>query len=122
MSGIAPAASPLSVGSLAQLSLSLMAIIALLLAIGWVLKRTRLGASRGRGQLRVLDELALSPRERVLLLRVGDSQVLLGIGAAGIVGLTPLATPIVLPPAAPAPAPAFADRLREFMQRPGTTK
>jgi flagellar protein FliO/FliZ len=122
MSGIAPSASPLSGGSLAQLTLSLMVIIALLFAIGWVLKRTRVGGARGgSGQLRVLAELALSPRERVLLLRVGDSQVLLGIGAGGMVGLTPLATPIVLPPA-PTTVPAFADRLREFMKRPGATK
>jgi flagellar protein FliO/FliZ len=120
MTGIAAPASPLSGGSLAQLTFSLMAIVALLFAIGWVLKRTRVVGTRSRGQLRVLDEIALSPRERVLLLRVGDSQVLVGIGAGGMVGLTPLATPIVLPPV-PTPAPAFADRLRELMKRGGPT-
>jgi flagellar protein FliO/FliZ len=120
MTGIAPAASPLSVSSLAQMTLSLLAIVALILAISWVLKRTRLAGSRGRGQISVVDEITLGPRERVVLLRVGDSQVLVGIAAAGIVGLTPLDTPIVLQqPAAPAGAPAFAERLREFMRRPG---
>jgi flagellar protein FliO/FliZ len=120
MTGIAPAASPLSVSSLAQLTLSLLAIVALILAISWVLKRTRLAGPRGRGQISVVDEITLGPRERVVLLRVGDSQVLVGIAAAGIVGLTPLGTPIVLQqPAAPAGAPAFAERLREFMKRPG---
>jgi len=38
------------------------------------------------------------------LVRVGDAQVLIGIGAGGIVPLTPLSTPIALQPAAAAPA------------------
>jgi len=37
-----------------------------------------------------------------------------------MVGLTPLPSPIDLK-AAP-PAPAFADRLREFMKRPGASQ
>jgi len=81
------------------------------------LKRLRLAGPRGRGEILVLDELALGPRERVVLLRVGDAQVLVGVGAGGLVGLTPLATPIALSGAAA--APVFADRLREFMKRPG---
>ena len=121
MNAAAPAASPLSVSSLAQLTLSLMAIIALILVLSWVLKRTRLTGTRGRGQFCVLDEIALSPRERVVLLRFGESQLLVGIGAGGMVGLTPLATPVVLQASVGAPAPAFADRLRELMKRPGTT-
>src|ERR1700732_323392 len=101
---MAPIASPLSVGSLTQLTLSLVAIVALIFAIGWVLKRFRLAVPRGRGQITVLDELSLSPRERIVLIRVGESQLLVAIGAGGVVGLTPLATPIVLNGAAPAPA------------------
>ena len=114
-----PASSSLSVSSLAQLTLSLVAIVALILAVGWVLKRFRLAGPRGRGQITVLDELSLSPRERIMLIRVGESQLLVGVGAGGVVSLSPLATPISLDAAAPA-APLFADRLREFMKRPGT--
>jgi flagellar protein FliO/FliZ len=120
MTGLSQSASPLSVSSLAQLTLSLLVIVGLILAISWVLRRTRLAGPRGRGQISVLDEITLSPRDRVVLLRVGDSQVLVGIGAGGMVGLTPLGTPIVLPATVPAVSPAFADRLREFMKRPGS--
>jgi flagellar protein FliO/FliZ len=110
-------AAPLSVSSLAQLTLSLIAIVALILALSWVLKRFKLAGPRGRGGMAVLDEVAVGPRERIVLVRVGDSQVLIGIGAGGVVGLTPLAAPIALGNA-PA-APVFADRLREFMKRAG---
>jgi flagellar protein FliO/FliZ len=112
-------ASPLSVSSLTQLTLSLVAIVALIFAISWALKRFRLSAPRGgRGQITVLDELTVGARERVVLLGVGDSQVLVGIGAGGMVALTPLSTPIVLKELPP--TPVFADRLREFMKRPGS--
>jgi flagellar protein FliO/FliZ len=119
MTGISPPASPLSVSSLAQLTLSLVAIVALILAVSWALKRLKLAGPRGRGQITVLDELSVGPRDRIMLVRVGESQVLVGVSAAGIVGLTPLTTSIALNPAAP--APAFAERLREFMKRPGNT-
>ena len=117
MSGMAQPASPLSVSSLAQLTLSLLLIVALIVAISWVLKRFRLAGPRGRGEIAVLDQLTIGPRERVLLVRVGDRQVLIGVGAAGMIGLTPLETPIDV--SASADAPLFADRLREFIKRPG---
>jgi len=116
MTGMAQPASPLSVSSLAQLTLSLVAIVALIFAISWVLKRFRLAGPRGRGDIMVLDELAVGPRERIVLIRVGGSQVLVGVGASGVVGLTPLATPIAL--TGEPPRPVFADRLRDFMKRP----
>jgi flagellar protein FliO/FliZ len=117
VTSLAQPASPLSASSLAQLTFSLIAIVALIIAISWVLRRLKMGGPRGRGEIVVIDELALGPRERIVLVRVGESQVLLGVGAGSIVGLTPLAAPI--PIAAPSGGPAFADRLREFMKRPG---
>jgi flagellar protein FliO/FliZ len=109
--------SPLSVGSLTQLTLSLVAVVALILAIGWVMKRFKLAAPRGSLDSRVLEELKVGPRERIVLVRIGDAQVLVGIGAGGVVPLTPLAAPIALK-TIPA-APAFAERMRELMKRPG---
>jgi flagellar protein FliO/FliZ len=117
MTAMAPSASPLSVGSLTQLTLSLIAIVALIFALGWVLKRFKLTAPRGSLDSEVLDQLALGPRERILLLRIGDAQVLVGVGAGGIVPLTPLSTPVALKAAIP--SPAFAERLRDMMKRPG---
>jgi flagellar protein FliO/FliZ len=117
VNGLVQPASPVSVGSVAQLALSLAAIVALILAVSWVLKRLKLGTVRGRGELAVIDQLALGPRERIVLVRVGESQVLVGVSAGGLVGLTPLAAPIDIK--SPPDSAAFADRLREFMKRPG---
>jgi len=116
---LAQPASPLSVGSLTQLTLSLIAIVALIFAISWALKRLKLAGPRGTGEIAVLDELSVGPRERIVLVRVGESQVLVGVGASGVVPLTPLAAPIVLKGGAS--PPAFAERLRDLMKRPGSS-
>ena len=119
MTGMAQPASPLSVSSLAQLTLSLLAIVVLIFAISWALKRLKLAGPRGSGEIAVVDELSVGPKERIVLIRVGESQVLVGIGAGGLVPLTPLAVPIVLKGGTA--APPFAERLRELMKRPGGT-
>jgi flagellar protein FliO/FliZ len=118
MTALVQPASPLSVGSLAQLTLSLVAIVALIFAISWALKRFKLAGPRGHGAISVLDELAVGTRDRIMLIQVGDAQVLVGVGTAGLVSLTPLATPILVSESG-AP-PSFADRLRDFMKRPGS--
>jgi flagellar protein FliO/FliZ len=117
MTGLAQPASPLSVGSVAQLTLSLIAIVALIFAISWALKKLKLAGPRSSGGIAVIDQVSVGPRERIVLVRVGESQVLVGIGAGGLVPLTPLAAPIVLKAAAP--VPTFADRMRDLMKRPG---
>ena len=117
MTGMAQPASPLSVSSLAQLTLSLLAIVVLIFAISWALKRLKMSGPRGSGDISVLDELSVGPRDRIVLIRVGESQVLVGVSASGLVPLTPLAVPIVLKGGTP--APAFAERMRDLMKRPG---
>ena len=110
------AASPLSIGSLVQATFSLALVLAAILGVAWVLKRARLSPRGGRGAIGVIDQLAIGPRERVMLLRVGEAQLLLGVGPGGIVGLAPLATPLAIDASA-APSPPFAERLREFLGR-----
>ena len=70
-------------GSVAQLTLSLAAIVALIFAVSWIVKRLKLGTPRSRGDIAVIDELALGPRERIMLVRVGDVQVLVASARAG---------------------------------------
>jgi len=116
MSGLSSAA-PTATGSLAQVTLSLLLIVGLILLLAWLIKKFRVMAPRGSGDFAVEAQLALGPRERIFLVRVGDAQVLVGVGAAGMVALTPLAKSIEL--AQPAGAPESGSRLRELMTRDG---
>jgi flagellar protein FliO/FliZ len=116
---LAQPASPFSFGSLAQLTLSLLVIVGLIFGLSWLLKRFRIAVPRSRGSMVVLDELTVSPRDRIVLVGVGAAQVLIGVGANGMVALTPLAEPLV--PGAPgSPAQGFGDKLRELVTRQGT--
>ena len=95
-----------------------MAIVALIFAIGWILKRFKVALPRGSKDMEVLDQVAVGERDRIALVRIGDQQVLVGIGAGGIVPLSPLPMPISLRAAAPSALPV-AERLREMMKRSG---
>ncbi len=117
MTTMAPAVSPLSLGAVMQVCVSLLLIVALIFAISWALRRVRFTARGTDGQFGVLGELAVGPRERIVLVRVGEAQVLVGVGAGGIVALSPLATPIQM--TAVAGEPTFAARLRELLGRGG---
>ena len=117
MTPMAQTASPLSFGAIAQVGLSLLLIVGLIFAISWALRRVRFMPRSADGQFGVLGELAVGPRDRILLVRVGEAQVLIGIGAGGIVPLSPLATPIELRSAAG--EPTFAARLKEMLGRGG---
>ena len=110
-------ASVLPASSLVQLTGSLALVVGLIFALTWVVRRFHLATPRRSRAMSVMDELALGPRERIVLVQVGNSQVLLVVGVNGLTALTPLPTPVELPPA-PANG-GFADRLRDLMHRPG---
>ncbi|MDE2306305.1 MAG: flagellar biosynthetic protein FliO [Gammaproteobacteria bacterium] len=121
MIAAAQTGSPMSAGSLAQVALSLLLIVGLILAISWLLKRLRFGTGAGHGRAAVLEEVVVGPRERVMLVRVGDAQVLIGVGAGGIVALAPLAVPIagLRDPQSPG---GIASQFRDLLARAGATK
>ena len=80
MNPAAPAA-PFAAGGLAQLTFSLLLIVALILGLSWLMKRLRIGGgARSRGGITVIDELAVGPRDRIVLVGIGSAQVLVGRG------------------------------------------
>jgi flagellar protein FliO/FliZ len=117
--GLAPATA-VPAGGLLQLTLSLIVVVALIFAITWVVKRLNLAVPRASRAMAIVDELTLGPRERLLIVRVGEAHLLLGVGASGVVPLTPLAAAISIPDSAP--DSGFAARLREMMNRNGGSR
>lgn len=74
----ATAKDPLASGNLVSVFLGLIFVVALLLAAAWMIRRfQRLQAPR-EGALQVTAQLSLGLKERVILLRVGNENVLLG--------------------------------------------
>lgn len=89
---------------LAQVAFSLVFILALVVGLAWLAQRLRLTPRSKVGVIQVLGDLPVGPKERVLLLQVGDRQALVGVGADGLRALSLLEASVTLP-SAPGVAP-----------------
>ena len=67
-----------------RMVLGLAVVLALLGATAWVSRRFRVGAGLRGGLIEVVSGLSLGARERVVLIRVGGDQVLVGVSPSGM--------------------------------------
>lgn len=69
---------------------SFVLVIALLLALLWSLKKLQANAlfkGRPEARVRIVETLSLGPRQKIALLRLNDSEVLIGITAQQMTAL-----------------------------------
>ncbi|HEX2009749.1 MAG TPA: flagellar biosynthetic protein FliO [Roseateles sp.] len=98
-----------------------VAILALIPALLWLLKRTPLGGAGAQGQMRTVAMLQIAPNQRLLTVEVGQGEdrrwLVLGVTAQQINTLH------VMPPqpesasAGPAALPPFAQLLRNRLRK-----
>jgi len=102
--------------SLTPLLLTLLLVLALIPAAAWLLRRAGLAQPSSAAGLRVVAQLALGPRERLVIVEVADRRWLLGVGAAGITRLGTLPAGSDAPPEAAnaAAGRSFADIIRRM--------
>jgi flagellar protein FliO/FliZ len=94
----APAAHAGGLGGLGEVTLALLLVLGAVFALAWLLKRLRgFGARAGNG-LEVIAQLPLGQKERAVLLRVGPSQVLLGVAPGRVNTLYVLPEPLAPEP------------------------
>jgi flagellar protein FliO/FliZ len=100
---------------LSSLALAIGAIVALLWIALWALRRARPnGAASGDRDCAILRSLALGPRERILVVRIGVKHLVVGVGSAGVSLLCELDD--TLPSIQPANA-KFAETVRRAVER-----
>src|SRR5690606_5769651 len=76
--------SPASVGSLGGAVFALALVVGLILGLAWLIRRMPgLGGGAANPALRIVGSLALGPRDRLVVVEVGQTQLLLGVGAGG---------------------------------------
>ena len=68
-------------GSLAQVTLSLVLVLAAVFAAAWAMRSLRGFGRSGAGAIEIVAEIALGPKERAVLMQVGKQQLLLGVTA-----------------------------------------
>lgn len=107
--------------SLARMIVGLGIVIAVIIGLAWFLRRLgRVGHNAG-GQLKILGGLAVGQRERVVLIQVGEQQLLVGVAPGRVQTLHVLDQPLEdvqgQGSSARARQGAFADRLHRAMQQ-----
>ncbi|AEV61599.1 flagellar biosynthetic protein FliO [Pseudomonas ogarae] len=111
----APAVGSGVAGQLAQLVLGLLLVLGLIFFLAWLLRRVQQAGPAGKGQvIDIIGSRALGPRDRLVLVQVGNEQILLGLSPGTITALHVLKESVQVPSAEQA-SPEFAQRLMELL-------
>ncbi|MDR6609687.1 flagellar biosynthetic protein FliO [Pseudomonas synxantha] len=110
-----PAVSSGVAGQLTQLVFGLLLVLGLIFLLAWLLRRVQQAGPAGKGQvIEIVGSRALGPRDRLMLVQVGNEQILLGLSPGSITALHVLKEPVQVP-STEKPTPEFAQRLLEML-------
>jgi len=82
------------VESMVKVTFALGLVVAAIFAVAWLFRRMGGLAGVNSGSLRIVGGISLGGRERVVLVQVGDEQILLGVAPGRVQSLHVLAKPI----------------------------
>ncbi len=113
----APAALPDAGASLVQMLLGLAAVVLAIFAVLWLIKRLSATSGKTAGTLRIVGGAAVGPRERIVLLEVEDTWLLVGVAPGQVRALhqMPKGQPLEKTPTAE--GKDFGTWLRQIMER-----
>nr|WP_246237956.1 flagellar biosynthetic protein FliO [Pseudomonas akapageensis] len=100
---------------LTQMVLGLLLVLGLIFFLAWLLRRVQRATPRGGQVIELVGAKVLGPRERLVLVQVGNEQILLGLTPGRITPLHVMAQPVEVPAAAQQATPEFAQRLMELL-------
>ncbi|MDT8370532.1 MAG: flagellar biosynthetic protein FliO [Gammaproteobacteria bacterium] len=109
---------PVTATTLVETLFGLLLVLTSIAFVAWILRRTNRFTSSANGQLRLVAGLSLGPRERAILLQVGEQQILVGVTAHQIQTLHVLESPLV-DNKAESNNPNFGERLQQILQQRG---
>ncbi len=107
---------PLGTGSLLQMIVALAAVLAAIGLLTWAMRRFGSLQSGAGGGVRLIGGISVGNRERVVLVQVGEQQLLIGVAPGRVNTLHVLEKPITLEGQANG---SFAERLATAMKRQG---
>ncbi len=81
-------------GSLAQVTLSLVLVLAAVFAAAWLVRRLKTLGKFSSGPIEIIADVAVGAKERAVLVQVGGKQLLLGVAPGRVSTLHVLDEPI----------------------------
>ena len=111
----APAVS--AAGSLLQVFIGLVAVLLLIAATAWVAKRFGVTAGGSSSLVHVVSSASVGTRERVVVVEVGESWLVIGVAPGSVNALATLPRGQALPATAPSLNANFAASLRQLIEK-----
>lgn len=113
----APIASPVSFGGMLQVLTGLGLVLAAVVATAWLLRRFSPGQIGAGGAVKVIGGVALGPKERLVLVEIGETWLVLGVAPGQVNALHTLPKPEgVAVEAPPGGGNPFSAWLKQAMQ------
>lgn len=104
-----------AVASLATMGIGLLVVVALIFGCAWLVRRMNGLTGMNTGSMKILSVMALGARERIALIDVGGTQILVGITPSSIRTLHVFDEQVVAP--GQAVSGDFARKLQGLMSR-----
>ena len=82
-----PQASAVSSGSVLQVIFSLLFVLAAIVLVAWILKRINLPQNAAGSALKVISGVAVGQRERIVLVEVNDTWLVVGVAPGQVTAL-----------------------------------
>ena len=101
-------------GQLLQLLFGLLLVIGLIFGLAWLMRRVQSGVPGNAQVIELVGSRAIGPRDRLVLVQVGNEQILLGVTPGRITPLHVLKEPVHAPERQPVNS-EFAQRLMDLM-------
>lgn len=112
----AAALQPMAADNLLQTGLGLFMVLALILAVAWIARRMGRFQGGSGSSLRVIGGLSMGTRERVVLIQVGETQLLVGVAPGRVQTLHVLPEAVSAPDADTNQENAFATSLNSLLK------
>jgi len=106
---------PVSTSALLETLLGLFMVLGCIAFLAWLLRRTGRFQTTANGEMKIITSLALGPRERAVLLQVGEQQILVGVTSQHVQTLHILDTPIAT--STVQSNNNFAEKFQQIMQQ-----
>ena len=107
---------PVGAGDFVQMFLGLLLVLGIIFGMAWFIRRMGSFQQMSHGALRILGGVSLGQRERIVLVQVGEQQLLIGLAPGQIRTLHVLTDKVSIKTGKPEAAIGFAERLQSALQ------
>jgi flagellar protein FliO/FliZ len=115
--GVTDSDSSLGLAIVGQSILSLIVVVGVILLLGYVVKRATNGTARSRRHLKVVGSTMVGSKERVVIVEIENTWLLLGVGNGSVNKLHELPKPAISPEDEPVVLKgSFAERFTQAIK------